>query len=255
MNFKLKMIAVATAMLVAGGANAATIDNGAGGNGGLFFSIWDANGSYTRNLGTSLDTFEATVKAGKTISPFTADSLLTSFLGTHTGALNWNVMAVDFYGAKRVLETAQAGATLTNKATNIVATGSSQTNALVTAINLKLATADSAIYSTADAGYAGKATGGVAMINSNIGWSTAALGTLNNNSFATGLLLKEALGNASGSATVPIATLAGGDTRAYFKDGTLTIAAAVPEPESYAMLLAGLGMLGFMARRRLGNRA
>jgi hypothetical protein len=38
-------------------------------------------------------------------------------------------------------------------------------------------------------------------------------------------------------------------------DGTLTIAQAtitraVPEPETYAMLLAGLGLLGFMARRR-----
>lgn len=29
-----------------------------------------------------------------------------------------------------------------------------------------------------------------------------------------------------------------------------TIATAVPEPEAYAMLLAGLGLLGFMARRR-----
>jgi hypothetical protein len=27
-------------------------------------------------------------------------------------------------------------------------------------------------------------------------------------------------------------------------------AAAVPEPETYAMLLAGLGLLGFTARRR-----
>jgi hypothetical protein len=30
----------------------------------------------------------------------------------------------------------------------------------------------------------------------------------------------------------------------------LPFTAAIPEPESYAMLLAGLGMLGFMARRR-----
>jgi hypothetical protein len=29
-----------------------------------------------------------------------------------------------------------------------------------------------------------------------------------------------------------------------------TITAAVPEPETYAMLMAGLGMIGFMARRR-----
>jgi hypothetical protein len=30
----------------------------------------------------------------------------------------------------------------------------------------------------------------------------------------------------------------------------VTISAAVPEPETYAMLLAGLGLLGFAARRR-----
>ena len=29
-----------------------------------------------------------------------------------------------------------------------------------------------------------------------------------------------------------------------------SVAAAVPEPETYAMLLAGLGMLGLVARRR-----
>jgi len=31
--------------------------------------------------------------------------------------------------------------------------------------------------------------------------------------------------------------------------------AAVPEPESYAMMLAGLGLMGFVAKRRMANRA
>ena len=29
-----------------------------------------------------------------------------------------------------------------------------------------------------------------------------------------------------------------------------SLAALIPEPETYAMLLAGLGLLGFIARRR-----
>jgi len=59
----------------------------------------------------------------------------------------------------------------------------------------------------------------------------------------------------------------GGDVAWSFTGNTLTVdwlgtdseglhsvsfqmAAAVPEPETYAMLLAGLGLLGFVARRR-----
>jgi hypothetical protein len=32
----------------------------------------------------------------------------------------------------------------------------------------------------------------------------------------------------------------------------LILAAAVPEPKTYAMMLAGLGLMGFMVRRRRG---
>lgn len=35
-----------------------------------------------------------------------------------------------------------------------------------------------------------------------------------------------------------------------FSDSTVAIRAPVPEPESYAMLLAGLGLMGFMVRRK-----
>ena len=36
-------------------------------------------------------------------------------------------------------------------------------------------------------------------------------------------------------------------------NGTLVYAAPVPEPETYALFLAGLGMLGAIARRRLAK--
>ena len=35
---------------------------------------------------------------------------------------------------------------------------------------------------------------------------------------------------------------------------TTQATATVPEPETYAMLFAGLGMLGFLSRRKIGNK-
>jgi hypothetical protein len=57
-----------------------------------------------------------------------------------------------------------------------------------------------------------------------------------------------------------LSTLPPGSTTAYFasdvinvdtgKTGAVGAVTAVPEPETYALMLAGLGMMGFMAKRR-----
>jgi hypothetical protein len=39
---------------------------------------------------------------------------------------------------------------------------------------------------------------------------------------------------------------------AFFTGYAANSVTAIPEPESYAMMLAGLGLLDFMARRRKG---
>ncbi|CAN5343160.1 hypothetical protein BH11PSE9_BH11PSE9_35640 [soil metagenome] len=45
----------------------------------------------------------------------------------------------------------------------------------------------------------------------------------------------------------------GGDNDGYADNLAFTLTSAVPEPESYALMLAGLGVLGFIARRRSSN--
>lgn len=44
--------------------------------------------------------------------------------------------------------------------------------------------------------------------------------------------------------------IAGAATGAATYNGTASLVSPVPEPETYGMLLAGLGMIGFVARRR-----
>ena len=54
----------------------------------------------------------------------------------------------------------------------------------------------------------------------------------------------------NGTFTGTATTLASAATNTAFRGVAYITAAPVPEPETYAMLLAGLGLLGFAARRR-----
>ena len=251
---KFKLIALAAILAAAGSANAAPINNGAAGNGGLVFSIWDSANSYSRNLGYTIDSFEAGLAAAGNFKESFGDAAFTSFLGTaDLASLKWNVVANDASGARRVLETFTAPKPLTTKTNDTIRGLALGTQSFVTELNSKLATDNSATYAVGTTGYAGAtnkfADNGAGILN----FSNA--GTFASNTYGNGLSFMRINASATGIAASTYTPYVDGanSVKLYIEDvngqKALTIA-AVPEPESFAMLLAGLGLMGAIARRR-----
>ena len=241
---KLKFIAAAALLAVTGAANAA-IDNGGTGNGDLFVTLWDGANSYTRDLGLSIDSFQTQLAAPGSFSfNLAADALFTSFLGTADLAnLVWNISAADATGARRLIQTFTDLPAVT-KTNDVIRSAVGGVGAYALAANAALGGADSVVAQVGSPAYAGQ-TG----FGSTIG---GALNFNNSGSFASGLNLMRidaAAGGIANSTYTPYMD-GGYAVRAYFSPtGALTIA-AVPEPESYALMLAGLGLMGAIARRR-----
>ena len=264
---KLKMIAAVLGLALAGAANAA-ITTSSGGNGELFFTVYDlgadlvskaddriyvrelgadlANGGFLNNWATPAATpVLAADKQSATPNPFyslSADANLTSFLaGTdNTARLQWNIVAADSNGTDRILTTAAAATAMTyGNFRNIAQAGVD--GFLSGAIGN---TVGSAIY-TGDAAKS-------AQWNTNIGgkvpFSTVA-GLGDSLNF---FLLSEKVASGSANTLTDVQQFAN-MTWTLQDNGTLVYAAAVPEPETYALFLAGLGMLGAIARRRLAK--
>jgi len=261
---KLKLAAAAALVALSGAANA-TIDNGATGNGELFFSIWDGSTSYTRDLNVTLDSFESAVNAaGAYLNQVSADALFTSFLSTaNLSAVKWAISANDVEGDRRMLETYSVLPTGINiKGNNVIRSAALLTQGFVTDLNTKLGSADSATYSVGTTGYAGNNLKYGTTSNNLIGFNRT--GTVANDSYESGLniLRIDALATGTLKASYTPYADSGNALRAFLDlnqgsatFGQLTIAAPVPEPESYAMLLAGLGVMGAIARRRRNKQA
>ena len=288
MKLKSKLMAAAIALVAASGAHATIDGTNTDAGGELFFNIWDDAGSYTRDLNITMNAFEASF-AGTSAAPgfnglsFAADQTFLSFMtgaigGARSGTLQWNIVAGDNVNARRILSTVDSTVALPaqNSQADVLRTGVSNLNDFATAVNVVMGANQSVVAVSSDAWFAGKTTFGN-KINNKMNFDTT--GVMSNDTYDQ-LGLNGAL--AFQKTTFGATGITKGVNTAYLDDGfavkawigngemspagfmnvddtlylgyTVDAVAAIPEPSEYALMLAGLGMLGFMARRRLNNR-
>jgi len=255
MKFSLKTLAAAVVMAAAASSSFAAIDNGAGGNGELFFSAWDGSSSYNYDMNLTISAFETANTADGYLnlvwgSDFT--SSFASWASTATAAnLTWSIMATDAVGERRILSTVSNVNALpaTNKDGATLRTAAGNVRDYATAVNGIIVGNFAVTDGTSAASYAGKMG---AKVYDKFNFDTT--GMLAADSYDNGLVFQKTTVKSTGT-TAGINAAYVDDTvavRAWLDDtNTLHIGAvaAVPEPSEYAMLLAGLGMIGFMARR------
>lgn len=280
MKMKIKVLLAAMALGAAVGPANATIANSATGNGELFFTVWDTNGtaedytddrSYTRDLGVFMNDWASSLatpvistakQVGGYTETYSSDSLLTGFLsapGTIAANIFWNVAAVDSNGRDRVLVTAKEATPMPNNI-NFRQWAQSGGDSFLAAVNGMpghvggIAVNGSSIATPAD----GNALASGAIWGDDLGgWSTFNVAGNIGEKLNFYMLAENGTGNLTTVLSHQYANAADPTKFATWElatNGTLTYqVAAVPEAETWAMFGAGLLMVGAIARRRMAS--
>ncbi|MFA7349556.1 MAG: PEP-CTERM sorting domain-containing protein [Methylotenera sp.] len=277
MNFKLKALVAAVVLSAAATSANAAIDLNAG-NSEFAFSAWDsvAGVGYTYDLNWSkflndmvgIDqaataTGNATLLANAKVASSMIgangvifDDVLTGFNLANSSNVQWNLAAVDTSsGRTRMLttqgDTFDAAFTSTSNQAKSAATAfslyTSGSNGKVTVPGTDTFANTIQADGSAYAGVAGNNWNGNVADTTNVMGGTSFMSFLAQSTQASSSQagLQQQLFSFDNKAIV---------AKTYLQDGAwrLQVAAvqAVPEPETNAMFLAGLGLMGFIARRR-----
>jgi hypothetical protein len=264
MKFNLKLIAAAVALAAASAPAMAKIQNmeGAGGSELVFFAFDAAAGtSFYKDLGVTYDAFVAAPSFGTFGSNNIVDDNWNQYkasVGNDLSNSVWGVMggkklAGSGAGSMQFLTTATLDAVSNSTAAS--------TNGNLTAINnsfntmLNLVTDNSSI-ATNNSYFTSAAV--TDFSNWSVGFKDTAAGKLS--AFTTGnaigtdasffnLLRSSGTNGQKYTFSTVLPQAAPNDYKWSF-DGSTLVAAPIPEPETYGMMLAGLAVIGAIARRR-----
>lgn len=250
MNFKMKALVAAAAVAMAGVAHAEIVDFTEAGGGSLLLSIWNANDSVSAlfDLGPTMDSFNGNLSQSWDLTSGAYASTWAQIAPSLSGA-TFMVFAGDITGTNyqdhKFFSTVASGSTaLTNSQVKNMAEVADFVVASELAGN-HASVADGANFSDSTTAYQG--TKMKADWNGFVPFaSTAAVGDAVDFYSFQGVA---ASGRTAGAAAADVMAFAGSFSQGA--DGMLSYTvAAVPEPETYAMLLAGLGLVGAIARKR-----
>ncbi|WP_019883063.1 MULTISPECIES: PEP-CTERM sorting domain-containing protein [unclassified Methylophilus] len=272
MKFQVKALVAALALSAATIPAHAAMTFATSGSSSLILTLLDfnSNTSATFDLGYGYDSFQSLVVDAHTNGTISADGLSKTFAfdvagGDYANAWSsfwstasasttkWAIYAADGTGtgagARGIISTYKSGANLTNS--NQLQTSVANFNSYMTNNNAldNHNTVDdgaSVVTSNLSQAYAGRAVayGSTGRINGQ--------GHVSMDSLDSSMTVVQQLTGATAASPVAFNTL-GLNGNFQFKmtsGGLLEFVVPVPEADSYAMLLAGLGVVGLVARRR-----